>query len=78
MPMFTIETSYRIPIYRQRAYEAETLEAACALAVVDDDWEDQKEALEDAGETYVSGAWPGDVEPYSVDSLPIPPEHAEA
>jgi hypothetical protein len=32
MPTFTIETTYRLPVYRQRNYEAETLEAACALA----------------------------------------------
>ena len=31
MPIFTIETTYRLPVYRQRSYEAETLDAACAL-----------------------------------------------
>jgi hypothetical protein len=43
MPRFTIETTYRIPIYRQRAYEADTIEQACRLAIEDDDWSEQKE-----------------------------------
>ena len=29
MPIFTIETTYRLPVYRQRTYEADTLEDAC-------------------------------------------------
>ena len=33
MPIFTIETTYLLPVYRQRSYEAETLYAACALAI---------------------------------------------
>jgi hypothetical protein len=28
MPKFMIETTYRLPIFRQRCFEAETLEAA--------------------------------------------------
>ena len=43
MPRFTIETTYRLPVYRQRSYEAETLQEACRLAVEDDDWSEQKE-----------------------------------
>ena len=66
MTTFTIESTYRIPIYRQRSYHADTLAEACRLAIEDDDWEGQKEDYESAGETYVTGAWPGDVTPYSV------------
>lgn len=72
MPVFTIETTYRIPIYRQRGYRADTLAQACRLAVEDGDWEGQKDDYENAGETYVTGAWPGDVSPYSVPALSIP------
>ncbi len=36
MPVFTIETAYRLPVYRQRCYEAETLETACVLAIADE------------------------------------------
>jgi hypothetical protein len=77
MPMFTIESTYRIPIYRQRSYEAETLAQACRLAIEDDDWEGQKEDYESAGETYVTGAWQSDVPPYSVAALPIPSHFGE-
>jgi hypothetical protein len=56
MPFFTIEATYRIPVYRQRTYEAETVEQACRLAVEDDDWSDQKEDFESSGETYITGA----------------------
>ncbi len=33
MPRFTIETTYRLPVYRHRTYEAETVEQACRLAI---------------------------------------------
>ena len=78
MPTFTIESTYRIPIYRQRSYEADTLAEACRLAIEDDDWEGQKEDYESAGETYVTGVWPGDVTPYSVAALPIPSHFGES
>ena len=60
MPFFTIETTYRLPVYRHRTYEAETAEQACRLAIEDDDWDEQKRDYETAGESYVSGAWRGD------------------
>ena len=60
MPFFTIETTYRLPVYRHRTYEAETVEQACRLAIEDDDWDEQKHDYETAGESYVSGAWRGD------------------
>jgi hypothetical protein len=58
MPRFTIETTYRLPVYRQRTYEAETIEQACRLAIEDDDWPEQKEDYDCSGDTYVTGAWP--------------------
>lgn len=78
MPIFTIEATYRIPIYRQRRYEADTLAEACRLAIEDDDWEGQKEDYEAAGETYVTGAWAGDVSPYSVPALAVPSHFGES
>ena len=78
MPIFTIEATYRIPIYRQRRYEADTLAEACRLAIEDDDWEEQKEDCETAGETYVTGIWPSDVSPYSVPALPVPSHFGES
>ncbi|MGH6958627.1 MAG: hypothetical protein ACREEW_18330 [Caulobacteraceae bacterium] len=78
MPTFTIESTYRIPIYRQRSYQADTLAKACRLAIEDDDWEGQKEDYESAGETYVTGAWAGDVQPYSVPALLVPTQFDES
>ena len=59
MPIFTIETTYRLPVYRQRSYEAETLDTACALAIADEGWDDEKSDVETSGDTYVTGAWDG-------------------
>ncbi len=78
MPIFTIEATYRIPIYRQRRYEADALAEACRLAIEDDDWEGQKKDCETAGETYVTGAWAGDVSPYSVPALAVPSHFGES
>ena len=72
MPVFTIETTYRLPVYRQRSYEAPTIANACRLAVEDDDWNDEKRDYESAGETYVTGAWEGRDPAYTGPSVPVP------
>ena len=77
MPFFTIEATYRIPVYRQRAYEADTVEQACRLAIEDDDWSDQKEDFESSGETYITGAWPGADSAYRVTAAPVPSQFDE-
>lgn len=77
MAKFTIETSYRLPIYRQRTYSAPSLEEACRLAIADDDWSDQKEDGDSAGATYVTGVWPGKGTAYKVSPLTIPSEFGE-
>ncbi len=77
MPAFTIETTYHLPVFRHRTYEAETLAQACRLAIEDDDWSDQKEDFESSGETYVTGAWPGRDNAYRVTALPIPSQFGE-
>jgi hypothetical protein len=77
MPNFTIESTYRIPVYRQRTYEAETVEQACRLAIEDDDWSEQKEDYESSGETYVTGAWSGADSAYRVAALPVPSQFGE-
>jgi hypothetical protein len=77
MPFFTIEATYRIPVYWRRTYEADTVEKACRLAIEDDDWSDQKEDFESSGETYVTGAWPGSDRAYRVTALPLPSQFGE-
>ncbi|MGE0753239.1 MAG: hypothetical protein AB7K64_21920 [Variibacter sp.] len=72
MPLFTIETTYRLPVYRQRTYEAASLAEACRLAIEDDDWENETRDYESAGETYVTGAWDGRDCAYSGPALAVP------
>jgi len=77
MPHFTIEATYRVPVYRQRTYEADTVEQACRLAIEDDDWSEQKEDYESSGETHVTGAWPGVDTAYRVAALTVPSQVGE-
>lgn len=72
MPHFTIETTYQLPVFRHRTYEADTFADACRLAIEDEDWSEQEEDYDCARETYVTGAWSGEVRPYSVANLSIP------
>src|SRR3546814_2235023 len=67
MPSFTIESTYRLPVFRHRTYEAATAEDACRLAIADEDWTGQKEDYENSGATYLTGIWRG------VDSAYIAP-----
>jgi hypothetical protein len=76
VPIFTIETTYRIPVYRHRTYEADTLDQACRIAVSDDDWSDGKKDYESAGETAVTGVWEGADAAYRAPALPIPEEYS--
>lgn len=77
MPAFTIETTYRLPVYRQRSYQAETLEAACALAIADEGWDDEKSDVETSGDTYVTGVWEGRDAAYRGKALAIPSQFDE-
>ena len=77
MPIFTVETTYRLPVYRQRSYEAETLDVACALAVADEGWDDEKSDVETSGDTYVTGAWDGRDAAYRGRALIIPSQFGE-
>lgn len=77
MPYFTIESSYRLPVFRHRTYEAATVEDACRLAIEDDDWQRQKDDYESAGATYLTGIWPGSDTAYQVAALPVPLGFAE-
>lgn len=78
MPSFTIESTFRLPVFRHRTYEAPTVQDACQLAITDDDWQGQKQDHESAGPTYLTGIWPGAGTAYEVAPLPLPPAFAEA
>lgn len=77
MPLFTIETTYHLSIYRQRTYEAATLGQACDLAIADEGWDDEKSDVETSGDTYVTGAWEGRDAAYSDRALPFPSRFGE-
>ena len=76
MPLYTVETTYHLPVYRQRTYKAATPEAACALAIADEGWGDSKEDVDTSGETYVTGIWKGRVA-YSGKEFAVPDEFGE-
>lgn len=78
MPPFTVETTFRMPYYRQRTYEAETAEDACRLAVEDEDWDSAKRDWECAGETYVTGVWSGTDMAYEGTAFTVPSDFDEA
>jgi hypothetical protein len=67
MPTFTIEASYRLPVYRHVTVEADTVEDACRMVLEDEDWDDGQHDYESAGATYISGAWRGE-RAYRLDS----------
>lgn len=71
MPRYTVETTYHLPVYRQRTYEAPTPEAACELAIDAEGWGDGKEDVETSGATYVTGIWKGR-SAWSGDPIPVP------
>lgn len=77
MPDYTIETSHRVPAYRHRTYQADTVAFACRQAIEDDDWSGEKLSYEDAGETYVSGVWNGVDAAYSGQAVPVPSHFSE-
>lgn len=77
MPPYTVETTYRLPVYRQRTYDAATPEEVCRLALEDEGWEDGKEDVETSGETYVTGIWEGEDAAFSGPAVSVPDEFDE-
>ena len=77
MPKFTIESTYHLPVYRHRTYDAATPAEACRQAVEDDDWSAEKFDYETAGETYITGIWPGADAAYRVESITVPSQFHE-
>ncbi len=78
MPVFTIETTYRLPVYRHQTCKAATMDEACRRAIDDDDWSTAKRDYESAGETYVTGIWSGENAAYSGAAQPIHSHYVKA
>ncbi|MBY5359710.1 hypothetical protein HFO98_19675 [Rhizobium leguminosarum] len=55
MSRFVVKTKYHLPVYRQRIYEAASVEEACRFAVDDEGWEDEEMDSDTWGETFVTG-----------------------
>ena len=77
MPLFTIESTYHLPIFRQRTYDVETIDQACHLAIEDSDWSGEKADVESSGDTYVTGVWPGADAAYQGPAAPVPSQFRE-
>ena len=57
MPKFVIERQYLVPMYQHIVVEAETLEAACAMAVTEDiAWDTQEMDSDNARKTTGTNA----------------------
>ncbi len=78
MPDFTIESTYWLPVFRHRTYQADTAEEACQIALKDPDWSERKDDEECAGETYVSGIWHGANAAFNAPSVRVPAQFSES
>jgi hypothetical protein len=57
MPKFLIERQYLVPMYQHVVVEADTVEAACEMAVTDDiSWDDQEMDCDNARPTTLTAA----------------------
>ena len=74
---FTIETTYRLPVYRHQTYEAATIDEACRLASTTTIGLPKNATTSSAGETYVTGIWSGENAAYSGAAQPIPSHYVE-
>lgn len=51
---FTVEIQYLLPVFQHITVEADSVEAACALAVQHDNWDHAREDYDSARETTVT------------------------
>lgn len=77
MPIYTVETAYKMPVMRNATYSAETPEDACRLAIGDDDWSAGRREYESGGETYVVGIWKGRNAAWSGPEVAVPDKFGE-
>ncbi|MFL5018097.1 MAG: hypothetical protein ACJ8EW_18260 [Rhizobium sp.] len=77
MPDFTIETTYHLPVFRHRTYEADTLDEACRAAIEDDSWDIAEKDVDSSGAIHITGIWDGAHAAYAGPPLQIPPQFDE-
>lgn len=77
MPAYTIETTYTLPVFRHATYVADTPEAACKAALIDDNWESLKKDYDSSGEIHVTGIWEGENAAYAGSPVTVPSQFDE-
>ncbi|WP_029875100.1 hypothetical protein [Rhizobium leguminosarum] len=77
MPDFTIETTYHLPVFRHRTYEADKLDEACRAAIEDDSWDIAEKDVDSSGAIHITGIWDGAHAAYAGPPLQIPPQFDE-
>ena len=77
MSKFTVESTYHLPAYRHRTYDAATPADACRQVIEDDDWSAEKFDYETAGEVYITGIWSGADAAYRAESVAVPSQFQE-
>ena len=73
---FTIESTFYLPVFRQRTIDAASLYDACQQAIDDDEWGDATKDHDSSGPTFITGAWSGTDAAYSGTALTVPDEFA--
>ncbi|MCQ1855737.1 hypothetical protein [Neorhizobium galegae] len=77
MPDFSIETTYHLPVFRHRTYEADSLDEACRAAIEDDSWDIAEKDFDSSGPIYVTGIWDGAHVAYAGPPIQIPQQFDE-
>ncbi|CDZ46509.1 hypothetical protein [Neorhizobium galegae] len=77
MPDFTIETTYHLPVFRHRTYEADTLDEACRAAIQDDSWDIAEKDFDSSGPIHITGIWDGAHVAYAGSPIQIPQQFDE-
>jgi hypothetical protein len=77
MPDFTIETTYHLPVFRHRSYEADTLVEACRAAIEDDSWDIAEKDVDSSGAIHITGIWDGAHTAHAGPPVQIPPQFDE-
>lgn len=76
MPKFTIECTFDVPHFRHTTYEADTVEAAMALALADEEWDHQKKDYDSSSDTRIAGIWEGEDAAYMGKAIDFPDDPA--
>ncbi|MBY5827277.1 hypothetical protein [Rhizobium leguminosarum] len=77
MPDFTIVTTYHLPVFRHRTYQADSLDEACRAAIEDDSWDIAEKDVDSSGAIHITGIWDGAHAAYAGPPIQIPQQFDE-